>query len=124
MAGWERVRQRYGQWGNAPAAHNSLTYPKTRSRLTQNMEYRLAADQPYCTLILAARITLPHFSISSAMSLPKSAGEPPSTVPPTSANRSFVLGSASTALISLLSLLMIAAGVFLGVPMPCQTCAS
>ena len=26
--------------------------------------------------------TLPHFSVSSAMSLPKSAGEPGSTVPP------------------------------------------
>jgi hypothetical protein len=27
-------------------------------------------------LMLAVRITLPHFSVSSAMSLPKSAGEP------------------------------------------------
>jgi hypothetical protein len=27
-------------------------------------------------LILAARITWPHFSVSSAMNLPKSAGEP------------------------------------------------
>jgi len=32
--------------------------------------------------MLAARITLPHFSVSSAMSLPKSAGEPASTVRP------------------------------------------
>ena len=32
-------------------------------------------------LMLAARITLPHFSVSAAMSLPKSAGEPGSTVP-------------------------------------------
>src|SRR5258707_1617840 len=32
--------------------------------------------RPYSTLTLAARITLPHFSVSSAMSLPKSAGEP------------------------------------------------
>src|SRR6476661_9706815 len=30
-------------------------------------------------LMLAARTTLPHFSVSSAMSLPKSAGVPPRT---------------------------------------------
>ena len=28
----------------------------------------------YCGLMLAARITLPHFSVSSAISFPKSAG--------------------------------------------------
>jgi hypothetical protein len=38
-------------------------------------------------LMLAARITLAHFSVSSAMSLPKSAGEPANAVAPTSANR-------------------------------------
>jgi hypothetical protein len=32
--------------------------------------------------MLAARITLPHFSVSSAMNLPKSAGEPENAVPP------------------------------------------
>ena len=35
----------------------------------------------YSGLMLAARITLPHFSVSSAMSLPKSAGKPGSAVP-------------------------------------------
>ena len=39
-----------------------------------------ATDRPHSGLMLAARITLPHFSVSSAMSLPKSAGEPASTV--------------------------------------------
>src|SRR5262249_56726989 len=48
--------------------------------------------------------TLLHFSVSSAISLPKSAGEPASTVPPRSASRAFMLGSARAALISLLSL--------------------
>ena len=38
--------------------------------------------------------TLPHFSVSSAISLPKSAGEPGSTVPPWSARRAFMLRSA------------------------------
>ena len=38
----------------------------------------------YSGLMLAARITLAHFSMSSAMSFAKSAYEPRSTVPPTS----------------------------------------
>ena len=69
-------------------------------------------------------ITLPHFSVSSAMSLPKSAGEPASTVPPRSASRAFILGSARPALISLLSLSMISAGVSFGAPRPNQALAS
>ena len=62
--------------------------------------------------------TLPHFSVSSAMSLPKSAGEPGSTVPPRSANRAFIFGSARAALISLLSFSTISTGVFLGAQTP------
>jgi hypothetical protein len=69
-------------------------------------------------LIPANLTTLPHFSVSSAMSLPKSAGEPGSTVPPRSANRAFIFGSARAALISLFSFSTISAGVFLGAPMP------
>src|SRR5215469_14275592 len=46
--------------------------------------------------------TLAHFSLSSTISLPKSVGEPARTVPPKSARRTFILGSESTALISLL----------------------
>jgi len=64
--------------------------------------------------MLAARITLPHFSVSAAMNLPKLADEPGNTVPPRSANRAISLGSASAAFISLLSLSTISAGVFLG----------
>src|SRR5262249_10374179 len=59
-------------------------------------------------------ITLAHFSVSSAMSLPKSAGETTSGVTPKTASRAFILGSARPALISLLSLSTISAGVFLG----------
>src|SRR6516225_8583433 len=29
MGDWRRVRQTFGRWGNAPAAHNSRTYLKT-----------------------------------------------------------------------------------------------
>ena len=59
-------------------------------------------------------MTLSHFSVSSAMSLPKSAGEPGNGVLPRSASRPLILGSARPALISLLSLSMISAGVFRG----------
>src|SRR5215472_6461968 len=68
--------------------------------------------------------TLPHFSVSSAMSFPKSAGEPKNGVPPRSANLAFILGSARPALISLLSLLTISAGVAFGAPIPYQALAS
>src|ERR1700730_10370360 len=68
--------------------------------------------------------TLPHFSVSSEMSLPKSAGEPPSTVPPRSASRALILGSARAALISLFSLSTIWTGVLLGAPNPPQKLAS
>ena len=62
--------------------------------------------------------TLPHFSVSSAMSFPKSAGEPTSGAPPKSVRRAFSLGSARLALISLLSCSTIAAGVAFGAPTP------
>jgi len=47
--------------------------------------YRRDDARPHSALMLAARITLPHFSVSSAMSFPKSAGEPASATPPKSA---------------------------------------
>jgi hypothetical protein len=78
------------------------------------------ASRDHSGLMPANLITLAHFSISSATSLPKSVGEPVSTVPPRSAIRAFMLGSARAALISLLSVSMISAGVFLGAPRPNQ----
>src|SRR5262245_3121550 len=72
----------------------------------------------HSALMLAARITLAHFPVSSAMSLPKSLGEPGSSVPPRSARRAFILGSARAALISRLSLSTFSVGVFLGAAMP------
>ena len=61
--------------------------------------------------MLAARITFAHFSVSSTISLPKSAGEPGSVAAPMSTNRALIFASESPALISLLSLSMISAGV-------------
>src|SRR5262249_13798507 len=69
-------------------------------------------------------ITLPHFSVSSAMSLPKSAGKPASTGLPRSASCALIFGSARPALISLLSLSMTSVGVSLGEPKPDQALAS
>src|SRR5262249_33765851 len=71
-------------------------------------------------LILAARITLAHFSVSSAISLPKSAGEPRIRIPPRSASRALSLGSERPALISLLSFSTMSAGVPFGALTPYQ----
>src|SRR5215831_12797768 len=71
-----------------------------------------------CGLMLAARITLPHFSVSSAISLPNWTGDPGNGVPPRSARRAFILGSSRAALTSLLSLSTISAGMAFGAPRP------
>src|SRR5262249_50785534 len=75
-------------------------------------------------LVPANLTTLAHFSVSPAMSAANSAGEPGSSVPPCSDSRSIVLASARPALISRLSVSMIAAGVPLGTPTPNQVLAS
>jgi len=75
------------------------------------------ARLPYFGLRAANFTTLAHFSVSSAISLPKSAGEPASTVPPVSASRARMAESAKAALIALLSASTISAGVPLGAPM-------
>ena len=74
--------------------------------------------------MLAARITLRHFSVSSTISFSKSAGEPASGMPPNSANRALTLGSAKPALMWRLRMLMIPLGVFFGTQMPFQPLAS
>src|SRR5262249_3063208 len=86
--------------------------------------WNIDSGWPQSALMLRARMTSPHFSVSSAMSLLKSAGESASTSPPRSASRAFILGSARPALISLLSLSMISAGVAFGAPTPYQLLAS
>src|SRR6516165_5816032 len=88
------------------------------------LDGRRSASRHHSSLLFAARITLPHFSISSVMSFPKSAGEPGSGVLPKLASREFIFGSAKAALTSLLSLLMISVGVFLGAPRPHTAVAS
>src|SRR5262249_33249459 len=76
--------------------------------------------QPHSGLMPANLITLAHFSVSSAISFPNSAGDPGSVTPPRSARRAFILGSWRAALTSLLSLSTISAGVAFGAPTPNQ----
>ena len=78
------------------------------------MSYFLTFFRHHSGLMFAARITWPHLSVSSAMSVPKSEGEPASNMPPISASRALILGSARPALIALLSFSMISVGVFVG----------
>src|SRR5262245_16511846 len=78
----------------------------------------------YSALIPANLITLPHFSVSSAMSLPKSAEEPARIAPPKSASRILIVGFANAALACVLRRLMMSWGVFRGAPSPCQALAS
>jgi hypothetical protein len=74
--------------------------------------------------MLAARITLPHFSVSSAMNLPNSAGVIGVGSTPKARRRAFKSGAATPAVISPLSLSMIAAGVPVGAQMPYQPVAT
>src|SRR5262249_31722362 len=101
-------------------AQSPCAPPRTHVRHS----YRPETGDGHSGLMFAARITLAHFSVSSAISLPKSAGEPASTVPPRSASRAFILGSARAAVISLLSMSRIAPGVPLGARRPNQPLAS
>src|SRR5262249_30074348 len=79
---------------------------------------RTGESMGYCGLMPAALITLAHFAVSSAMSFPKSSGEPASTIPPMSASRSMILALARPALVSLLRATTIAAGVCLRAGIP------
>src|SRR5262245_9056289 len=78
----------------------------------------------HSAFIPANLTTLVHFSVSSAMNFPKSAGEPANTAAPRSVRRVFVLGSARAALISLLSFSTISVGVAFGTTIPYQPLAS
>jgi hypothetical protein len=68
----------------------------------------------YSGLIFANLITLAHFSVSSAMRFPNSAGVIDSGSTPKLIRRALMAGSKTMALISLLSFSMIAEGVPLG----------
>src|SRR5215510_12133695 len=89
-----------------PGVQRSCRKHRLRSESDPKRSSSLFADvggaEAHSGLILAARITLPHFSVSSAINLPKSLGEPGSGVPPRAASRALKTGSARAALISAL----------------------
>jgi hypothetical protein len=84
----------------------------------------LFAIGTYSTLSPANFTTPAHFSVSAAMSLPKSADVPGINSPPIAPNRDFIAASLKAALISVLSLSTISAGVFVGAAMPYHWLAS
>src|SRR5262249_55493302 len=81
-------------------------------------------QQDYCALMLAPRITLPHFSVSSTMIWPHCAGVSGSVSLPRSANLALMPGSLSPTFTSALSFAMTSAGVPLGAPSPLRRLAS
>src|SRR5262249_21784254 len=108
----------------APLFATSSASPNARDFAERDvMEYRRRAEH-YSALMLADLITLPHFSVSSAMNLPKSAGEPGSGQAPISASLPLSLGSARPALISRFNRSTISAGVPFGAHTPFHTLAS
>ena len=79
------------------------------------MEYSARHADTHSALMPAVRITLVHFSVSSAINLLNSAGEPGFTVVPRSARRA-ALGVDQAGSDLLVQGLMISADVFLGAP--------
>ena len=77
----------------------SARWRTSAPRGSRNGTYGISARRgwPYSALILAARITLPHFSVSSATSSPNSAGVIGMGSPPSSAKRACNFGSANIA---------------------------
>src|SRR5262249_36394673 len=72
--------------GASPLVSRFQTYQAVSHpvRISDVTEYWIGLARQ-SALMLAARITLAHFSVSSAISAPKAAGEPGSAVPPISA---------------------------------------
>ena len=62
-------------------------------RGTSVTEYSAGIASDHSALMPADLITLAHFSVSAAMCLPKSVGEPPNGVAPRSASRACILAS-------------------------------
>src|SRR5262249_34538939 len=111
-------------WWQLGRSQRAQQEPKVHTDSRNVMEFFSRSCPGYSGLMPANLITLAHFSVSSAINFPKSAGEPGSTAAPCSANRALIVGSARPALISLLSLSTLSVGVFLGAPTPNHTDAS
>src|SRR6516164_3338429 len=103
----------------------NVSGPLGQSDFAERMLRNISLTVPdHCSLIPANLTTLAHFSVSAAMNFPSSSGAIGISTTPTSASRDFAFASASTALISLLSLSMISTGVFFGAATPNHPLAS
>src|SRR5882672_6270101 len=111
---------------------DGLRPPSYRAHPRLYLSRHRPAEIPQCgrspaahsRFILAAKITLLHFLTSSAISLAKSAGDPPRAVPPRLASFAWSFGSAMLTLTSLFSFSMTSSGVRFGPPMPYHALAS
>jgi len=97
---------------------------KQGRRKTKNGERMRVSPCFHTGLMPANFTTLAHFAVSSATNFPNSAGVVDIGVTPMPTRLACILGSATTALISLLSFSMISVDVLLGAPMPCHPLAS
>src|SRR6266571_2791022 len=105
---------------------------ENRQRFGERRDLRRGEEQraqrgertDHSTLAPEATTTFAHFAVSAAMTLPKSAGVPLIGLPPSSARRASIAGSASARFTSALTFPMISAGVPLGMPMPNHAVAS
>jgi len=91
---------------------------KQGRRKTKNGERMRVSPCFHTGLMPANFTTLAHFAVSSATNFPNSAGVVDIGVTPMPTRLACILGSATTALISLLSFSMISVGVLLGAPIP------
>src|SRR5262249_21174016 len=114
----ERPRGRAAEQRDELATLHSITssYPPFAERVLRNAAHS--------GLMLPARITLAHFSVSAASSFPNSSGVIGIGTPPSSAKRAFSRGSARTAFTARFSVSMTSAGVPLGATIPLQTLTS
>src|SRR5215469_4296307 len=94
----------------------------TQSRYGGNLQD--GGMRSYSALMLAPRITFPHFSVSSTTNLLNSSDAIALGSTPKARSRALKVESARPELISLLSLPTISAGVFLGAPIPNHAVAS
>src|SRR5262245_38139757 len=87
---------------------------RARRRSPNGTLWNIRGRTRYSALMLAARITLAHFSVSSATSFPNSAGVIGMGSPPSSARRARNFGSANTAFTARFSFSPLSGGVPLG----------
>src|SRR5260370_31484005 len=102
----KRLKRFHTAWTRSGGLPPSITalrkaHSSARIRVSGVTEYR----PDHSGLRPANFTTLAHFSVSAAMSIPKSAGEPGSGVPPKSASRALNLGSVEARLCFLVELL-------------------